>query len=89
MIGCLDRHEDTAQHEFCSSCDSDQSSTETESERRENSIEKEIISTSNDIKRFVGDCERVSEVLSEHDRTKNRKTYHVSCNLWFFLMYLS
>ncbi|CAD7078230.1 unnamed protein product, partial [Hermetia illucens] len=73
-----DRHEDTAQHEFCSSCDSDQSSTETESERRENSIEKEIISTSNDIKRFVGDCERVSEVLSEHDRTKNRKTYHLN-----------
>lgn len=31
-----------------------------------------------DIKRFSGDCERVTELLSEHDRTKNRKQYQVT-----------
>lgn len=32
----------------------------------------------NTIKRFSGNCERIIEVLSEHDHTKNRKTYQVT-----------
>lgn len=30
-----------------------------------------------DIKRFSGNCDHVDEVLSKHDKTKNRKTYKV------------
>jgi hypothetical protein len=30
------------------------------------------------VKKFAGDCEQVPEKLTQHDRAKNRKTYHVS-----------
>lgn len=66
-----------------SSCEdeTDESYSDTESEMRDESIEKDTsvaqaINT-NTIKRFSGDCESVSDVLTQHDRTKNRKTYHL------------
>ncbi|XP_055920966.1 protein dopey-1 homolog isoform X1 [Eupeodes corollae] len=64
--------------------DSECSTFETESENRENSVEKDIptggvgCGSLGNIKRYVGDCERVSEKLTEHDRTKNRKTYKLT-----------
>lgn len=35
---------------------------------------------SDDVKRFVGNTNEVAEILSEHDRTKNKKTYHLTKN---------
>lgn len=68
--------------EFISSSDDsgDETSTENDSEVREQSLEQETVSSSqeSEIKRYVGDCDHVAEILTEHDRTKNRKTYHVS-----------
>lgn len=69
--------------EYYSSCEeeTDESYSESESEQREESVEREdaaLIPTGNHMKRFSGDCERVTELLSEHDRTKNRKTYQVT-----------
>lgn len=68
-----------------SSCEdeTDESYSDTESEMREESLEKDASLSSsninnNTIKRFSGDCETVTDVLTEHDRTKNRKTYHVT-----------
>ncbi|XP_059613480.1 protein dopey-1 homolog isoform X2 [Phlebotomus argentipes] len=62
--------------ESCSSCDEEdgESSTDSESETRDASVEKEAPS----VKRFVGDCNQVTDILTEHDRTKNRKTYKVT-----------
>ncbi|XP_037956792.1 protein dopey-1 homolog [Teleopsis dalmanni] len=64
---------------------SDSSVFDYESENRETSVEKDesINDNSNEIvnnnlKRFVGDCERVTEILSQHERTKNRKTYRLT-----------
>lgn len=34
-----------------------------------------------DVKRFVGNTNEVADVLSEHDRTKNKKTYHLTKNI--------
>lgn len=68
--------------EYYSSCEeeTDESYSETDSEQREESMERESGEGTQptDIKRFSGDCERVSEILTELDRTKNRKTYQVS-----------
>ncbi|GAB0100064.1 Protein dopey-1 homolog [Sergentomyia squamirostris] len=62
-----------------SSCDEEEepeSSCESESEGREMSVEKEIsVNESACVKRFVGE---VSEAFTEHDRTKNRKTYRLT-----------
>lgn len=72
---------------FTGSSESD-SFSDTDSEKRENSLEKDFsITTDNSIepvcvKKFTGDCDRVAEKLTKHDRTKNRKTYYVS-NLIF------
>lgn len=66
---------------------SESSDFESDSELRETSIEKEdslTISSSagggcgDDVKRFVGDCERVTEVLTQHERIKSRKTYRLT-----------
>lgn len=69
--------------EYYSSCEeeTDESYSETDSEQREESMDRELTITqaAGTIKRFSGDCERVTELLSEHDRTKNRKTYQVVC----------
>ena len=56
-------------------------SEESDSEQREESMERDnSLPPQNtvDIKRFSGVCEHVTERLSEHDRTKNGKTYQVS-----------
>lgn len=68
--------------EYYSSCEeeTDESFSESESERHEESMERDNPSQTSDIKRFSGDCDRVVDVLTEHDRTKNRKTYQV-CDL--------
>ncbi|CAD7014106.1 protein dopey-1 homolog [Ceratitis capitata] len=74
--------------------DSESSMFDSESENRETSVEKDdslTISSSagavangtpatvgGNLKRFVGDCERVTEMLSQHERTKNRKTYRLT-----------
>ncbi|XP_054740938.1 protein dopey-1 homolog [Anastrepha obliqua] len=72
--------------------DSESSMFDSESENRETSVEKDdslTISSSTgagngtaavggNLKRFVGDCERVTELLSQHERTKNRKTYRLT-----------
>lgn len=65
---------------YYSSCEeeTDESYSETESERHEDSVERDSQPQTCDIKRFSGDCDRVVDVLTEHDRTKNRKTYQVS-----------
>ncbi|KAJ6643774.1 Protein dopey-1 like [Pseudolycoriella hygida] len=68
---------------YCSSCEeeTDESYSETESERHEESVERENPTQPGEVtcvKRFSGDCERVVDVLTEHDRTKNRKTYQVT-----------
>lgn len=66
--------------DYFSSCEeeTDESFSDTESERHEESLDRDSSLPNTDIKRFAGDCERVSEILTEHDRTKNRKTYSVS-----------
>lgn len=75
------------EEEYFSSCEeeTDDSYSETDSEPREESLDRDgLVSLSStntqiyDIKRFSGDCERVTELLSEHDRTKNRKQYQVT-----------
>lgn len=67
------------QDEFYSSCEdeTDESYSDTESEMREESLEKDA-SQSSGLKRFIGDCDQVTDILTEHDRTKNRKTYQVT-----------
>ncbi|KAH8396651.1 hypothetical protein KR215_001784 [Drosophila sulfurigaster] len=66
---------------------SESSDFESDSELRETSIDKEdslTISSSagggaaDDVKRFVGDCERVTEALTQHERIKSRKTYRLT-----------
>ncbi|KAL7736850.1 hypothetical protein ACLKA6_015684 [Drosophila palustris] len=68
---------------------SDSSDFESDSEQRETSMEKEdslTISSSaggaggatDDVKRFVGDCERVTEALTQHERIKSRKMYRLT-----------
>lgn len=75
------------EEEYFSSCEeeTDDSYSETDSEPREESLDRDgLVSLSSanthlyDIKRYSGDCERVTELLSEHDRTKNRKQYQVT-----------
>lgn len=75
------------EEEYFSSCEeeTDDSYSETDSEPHEESLDRDglasLSSTTTqcvDIKRFSGDCERVTELLSEHDRTKNRKQYQVT-----------
>ncbi|ALC42553.1 CG15099 [Drosophila busckii] len=64
--------------------DNSQSSDfESDSEQRELSLDKEdslTISSSaqDDVKRFVGDCERVTEALTQHEKIKSRKTYRLT-----------
>lgn len=69
----------TLKEGYYSSCEeeTDESYSETESERHEESVERDNPPQACDIKRFSGDCDRVVDVLTEHDRTKNRKTYQV------------
>ncbi|KAH8337030.1 hypothetical protein KR059_012144 [Drosophila kikkawai] len=64
---------------------SDSSDFESDSELRETSLEKEDSLTvsssagiSDDVKRFVGDCERVTEALTQHEKIKSRKTYRLT-----------
>lgn len=77
--------------EYYSSCEEetdDESFSEIESDRHDESLDREHIAvvtssscpqqSSSNMQKFSGDCERVSELLTEHDRTKNRKTYNVS-----------
>lgn len=73
---------DQSKRDEYSSCEdeTDESYSDTESELREESIEKDATLQSNHtntIKRFSGDCDTVSDVLTEHDRTRNRKTYRL------------
>lgn len=83
--------------DYYSSCEEetdDESFSETESDRHDESLDRELIAVvtssscpqpSSDMQRFSGDCERVSELLTEHDRTKNRKTYNVSSIFILFI----
>lgn len=77
--------------EYYSSCEeeTDESYSETDSETRgcdtdnanatqTNSLSSVATAHVVDMKRFAGDCERVTEMLSQHDRTKNRKQYQVT-----------
>lgn len=70
--------------EYYSSCEeeTDESYSDTDSETRDEPTAGSLSSARTahavDIKRFAGDCERVTEMLSQHDRTKNRKQYQVS-----------
>lgn len=73
--------------DYYSSCEeeTDESYSETDSETRGDeradrvhSMSSAITAHAVDIKRFSGDCERVTEMLSQHDRTKNRKQYQVT-----------
>ncbi|SPP73670.1 protein dopey-1 homolog [Drosophila guanche] len=64
---------------------SESSDFESDSELRETSLEKEDSLTvsssagvSDDVKRFVGDCERVTEALTQHEKIKSRKTYRLT-----------
>ncbi|EDW48530.1 GM19866 [Drosophila sechellia] len=64
---------------------SDSSDFESDSELRETSIEKEDSITvsssagvSDDVKRFVGDCESVTDALTQHEKIKSRKTYRLT-----------
>ncbi|XP_039229065.1 protein dopey-1 homolog [Drosophila yakuba] len=64
---------------------SDSSDFESDSELRETSIEKEDSLTvsssagvSDDVKRFVGDCESVTDALTQHEKIKSRKTYRLT-----------
>ncbi|XP_055704416.1 protein dopey-1 homolog isoform X2 [Phlebotomus papatasi] len=75
--------EASVKDESCfSSCDEEdgESSTDSDSEGRETSVEKDVSVAENAVcvKRFVGDCNQVADILTEHDRTKNRKTYQVT-----------
>lgn len=68
---------------YLSSEDSESSAFDTESENRDTSVEKDesLISgggSVGNLKRFVGDCDQVTDLLSQHDKTKNRKTYHLT-----------
>lgn len=72
--------------DFYSSCED---SEETESSNgsvsceRDDSVEREIVDNeSNVLKRFSGHCNEVVDVMTELDRTKNKKTYHVSRNFF-------
>uniref|UniRef100_A0A1I8NRH4 Uncharacterized protein n=1 Tax=Stomoxys calcitrans TaxID=35570 RepID=A0A1I8NRH4_STOCA len=66
--------------------ESDSSLYDSESEQRETSAEKDdSIAAPNSeyenktcLKRYVGPIESVTDVLSQHERTKNRKTYHLT-----------
>ncbi|XP_046810571.1 protein dopey-1 homolog isoform X2 [Lucilia cuprina] len=65
--------------------ESDSSIFDSESEQRETSVEKDDSITQtfeyeskSDLKRYVGHTESVTELLSQHDRIKNRKTYHLT-----------
>uniref|UniRef100_T1PNP3 Uncharacterized protein n=1 Tax=Musca domestica TaxID=7370 RepID=T1PNP3_MUSDO len=66
--------------------DSDSSLYDSESEQRETSAEKDdsITAQSSEyenktrLKRFVGPIESVTDLLTQHERTKNRKTYHLT-----------
>lgn len=66
--------------------DSDSSLYDSESEQRETSAEKDDSITVQSyeyesktrLKRYVGPIESVTELLSQHERTKNRKTYHLT-----------
>lgn len=79
---------DSTKPDDYSSCEeeTDDSYSDTESEVREESLEKEGPQQltalnrggTHTIKRFTGDCDTVTEVLTEHDRTKNRKTYQLT-----------
>lgn len=69
-----------------SSCEdeTDESYSDIDSEMREESTEKDsslLSVNTNTIKRFSGNCDSVTDVLTEHDRTKNRKTYQVTKTL--------
>lgn len=71
-----------------SSCEeeTDESYSDTESEVREESLEKDgshhsVPINTGTIKRFSGDCDTVTDVLTELDRTKNRKTYQLTKSL--------
>ncbi|XP_032590536.1 protein dopey-1 homolog isoform X2 [Drosophila grimshawi] len=66
---------------------SESSEFESDSEMRETSIDKEdsltisssgAAAASDDVKRFVGDCERVTETLTQYERIKSRKTYRLT-----------
>ncbi|XP_069964516.1 protein DOP1 homolog [Bactrocera oleae] len=85
----LDAHD--FEHDYTD--DSESSMFDSESENRETSVEKDdsltisssvgVVGNGNttvggNLKRFVGDCERVTELLSQHERTKNRKTYRLT-----------
>ncbi|XP_075169271.1 protein DOP1 homolog [Haematobia irritans] len=66
--------------------DSDSSMYDSESEQRETSAEKDDsitapnseYETKTRLKRYVGPIESVTDLLSQHERTKNRKTYHLT-----------
>lgn len=83
--------------EYYSSCEEetdDESFSEIESDRHDENLDHVAVIASSScpqqsrsgIQKFSGDCERVTELLTEHDRTKNRKTYNVSK---FFIFILS
>ena len=65
--------------------ESDSSIFDSESEQRETSAEKDDSITQpseneskSNLKRYVGHTESVTELLSQHDRIKNRKVYHMN-----------
>ncbi|KAM7345782.1 protein DOP1 homolog isoform 2-T2 [Cochliomyia hominivorax] len=65
--------------------ESDSSIFDSESEQRETSAEKDDSITQtfefenkSDLKRYVGNTESVTDLLSQHERIKNRKTYHLT-----------
>lgn len=69
--------------DYFSSCEeeTDESYSDSDSEQRDQDIplaDKQDASNTGTVKRFSGDCERIFEVLSKHDHTKNRKTYQVT-----------
>lgn len=69
--------------DYYSSCEeeTDESYSDSDSEQREHDIpltNRQDATNTGTVKRFSGDCERIFEVLSKHDHTKNRKTYHVT-----------
>lgn len=69
--------------DYYSSCEeeTDESYSDSDSEQRDQDIpltDKQDAPNTGTVKRFSGDCERIFEVLSKHDHTKNRKTYQVT-----------
>lgn len=69
--------------DYYSSCEeeTDESYSDSDSEQRDQDIpltDKQNVPNTGTVKRFSGDCERIFEVLSKHDHTKNRKTYQVT-----------